>query len=397
MQNSQPEAQGSIFENRNEKTSLLEMDFIESFSELEKIEEDWRALDKSAGKAHQVFQTYPWCWHWANHAANGDSSAWRLKILTGRRSGKLVLICPLAIPFGTLLNEARWLGEPLTQYGDVLVADDPARDVWLLEAWRHLLEQDDIDLLHLRKVRTDATIHRLLKDQAYKLPGNQGAPSLNLKPYKDFEELNNTFPGKDRRDRRRKRRRLAELGKLKFEMLNPGPKANAALTTAIEFKNAWLKKSGRHNSAFNDDTTIATLHAILRGEGPSVDSLISIMHLDAEPLAVEIGFINDRTYFTHIGAFNPWFYVHSPGKIMTEDTLSILINRGFEAYDLMAPADDYKLRWSDTLVDIQDHAMPLSLRGVTHMGLYLKLVRPGLKSLYGKLPTLFQRQVARFT
>jgi len=381
---------------RNRGDGLLDFTFIESFDDLTALEAEWNELDKAVGKPGNVFQTFPWCWHWANHLTTGDNAPWKLKILTGRKSGRLVLVWPLAIHLAGIVNEARWLGEPLTQYGDVLVAHDPVSEAWLLEALRHLQAQSDIDLLHLRKVRDDAAIAPLLKSQAYKLPGTEQAPCLDLSKFENYEEYSKTLSGKMRRDCRRKQRRLADMGTLRFEHLEAGPKAEAALSTAIAFKNAWLKDSGRHNTAFNDDATVAALLAMIRGEERPVGCLVSVMSLDHETLAVSIGFTHCGTYFAHMGAFNPWFRVHSPGKVQMPDTIKSLIERKFKVFDLMAPEDHYKTEWTDTLIETGDHALPFSLRGVTHMGVYLRLVRPGLKTLYQKMPTALRRQAARF-
>ncbi|MBL4758798.1 MAG: hypothetical protein JKY32_14535, partial [Rhizobiales bacterium] len=103
------------------------------------------------------------------------------------------------------LRAARWLGEPLTQYGDIVVADDPARDTWIVEAWKTFLAQPDIDLLILRKVREDATIAPFLNDQAYNLPGPQAAPEIDLKKYASWDDLNVTSKRRHRKNRGRHR------------------------------------------------------------------------------------------------------------------------------------------------------------------------------------------------
>lgn len=381
---------------RGNSSSMLDFSFIESFPALEDIETDWTALEQSAGTPTNVFQTFSWCWHWAKYATNGASPSWRLKILIARRGGKLVLIWPMAVPRGTIINEARWLGEPLTQYGDVILADDPAREIWLLQAWRHINEQNDIDILHLRKVRDDAIVYPILKGQAHQLPGGETAPCIDLRPYDSFEDLNKTYNGKRRRNRKRYRKRLEELGQLNFEIFAPSVKAETALKTALKFKNAWLKETGRHNSAFKDEDTVATLNSMMRGTEHPVECLISVMHLDHEPMAIEIGFTNKKQYFCHIGAFNPWFKAHSPGTIQTEETISALVERGFDTYDMMAPEDRYKTEWAHDRVTIADHAAPITLRGITHLGLYLRVLRPGMKALYQNLPPILKRTAARF-
>ncbi|MBL4758895.1 MAG: GNAT family N-acetyltransferase, partial [Rhizobiales bacterium] len=193
----------------------------------------------------------------------------------------------------------------------------------------------------------------------------------------------------------RHRRRFNEIGTLRFELFDNGINAQQAVAQALQFKKAWLRKYG-YNCTICNRVNSSLLTAIARGGKNPVQSLVSVLYLDAEPIAIEVGFGWMKHHYAHIGAYNPWFAKFGPGKILMEETISTLMARGFETYDQIAPADSYKREWETSLVGVRDHALPVNLRGMTHMGLYLKLIRPGIKNVYQQLPEPVRQRLNRF-
>jgi hypothetical protein len=58
------------------------------------LEADWNALFERAGKPTQVFQTFNWNWHWANHylaSSPGGVEGVKLSLATARRNGRLIM------------------------------------------------------------------------------------------------------------------------------------------------------------------------------------------------------------------------------------------------------------------------------------------------------------------
>ena len=128
------------------------------------LETEWNDLFWRAGRGAQIFQTFNWNWHWCNHylAASADAPAPSLAIVTGRRNGRLVMVWPLVSERVAGLSQLAWMGDPVSQYGDVLV--EPEAVPLLGEAWCFIARQLKPDLVRLRKVRDDAVIARLLGD-----------------------------------------------------------------------------------------------------------------------------------------------------------------------------------------------------------------------------------------
>jgi len=90
------------------------------------LEPEWTDLFDRAGRGTQVFQTFNWNWHWCNHYL-GDgsqgSAAPALAVVTARRAGRLVMVWPLVRERVAGLCQLSWMGEPVSQYGDVLTEE----------------------------------------------------------------------------------------------------------------------------------------------------------------------------------------------------------------------------------------------------------------------------------
>ncbi len=110
-------------------------------AEFDALEDEWNALFARAGQGTQLFQTFNWLWHWCNHFVDGCPGT-RLSVVTARRHGRLVLVWPLVSERAGLLTRLSWMGEPVSQYGDVVMEDEAGGLDLLREAWIFLLAAD---------------------------------------------------------------------------------------------------------------------------------------------------------------------------------------------------------------------------------------------------------------
>ena len=116
------------------------------------LEPEWNALFARAGRDTHLFQTFNWNWHWANHCL-GAAAKIVLAIVTGRSHGRLVLLWPLVIARRGGVKVLHWMGEPVSQYGDVLIDSVPHKALLLLESWRFLGAELGAAAVNLRKAR----------------------------------------------------------------------------------------------------------------------------------------------------------------------------------------------------------------------------------------------------
>jgi CelD/BcsL family acetyltransferase involved in cellulose biosynthesis len=121
--------------------------------------------------------------HWANHFLDGDSTT--LSIVTGWQQGRLVMVWPLVTMRVARLRQISWMGEPISQYGDVLVENGPGAFDLLRQGWAYVLSLRP-DVINLRKARSDAVIAPLLAETGMTLTGVSAAPYVELRKAADL-------------------------------------------------------------------------------------------------------------------------------------------------------------------------------------------------------------------
>src|ERR1051326_2072317 len=194
----------------------------------------------STGQPHQLFQAYDWLRHWANHYLDDRT---RLSIVTARQGGRLVMIWPLIAVRCAGLKRLCWMGEPVSQYGDVLVEDGPARFYLLSRGWA-FVKSLGADIIHLRKTREDAVVFPLLRQARTLSIAVAAAPHLDLASAADYETYQRRYPAKKRARRRRLLERLEQRGLVAFERHEYGPVAADLVTEALRLKQQWLIARG---------------------------------------------------------------------------------------------------------------------------------------------------------
>ena len=70
------------------------------------------------------------------------------------------------------------------------------------------------------------------------------------------------------------------------------------------------------------------------------------------------------------------------------------VENGYASYDLLAPNDTYKRRWSTGEVEIADFAYPVTLKGKLLVRVYMKRLRPALKQVFVAMPDTIRARAA---
>ena len=377
-------------------TAELELELVRSIEGLEKIEAEWNELFERAGRSIQVFQTFNWIWHWASHfmtpPADGASKAeTELAVLTGRRQGRIAIIWPLVLQRSAGIKVLSWAGDPVGQYGDVLVAPGPDTAELLRASWSHIKSTLKPDVLNLRKVRADATITPLLTEIGAVTVCSTAAPYLDLRGVKDFSTYEQRYSAKARKNRRRLLRRLEERGPVSVEFLRTGADARDRARHAISLKRAWLKERGLVSPALMDERFARFFEDVAAAGDHDTTCRISALRSCGETAAIDIGFGCKGRLALHVIVYGLKFEKAGAGVLLFEKSIAAAIAEGYDTIDLLAPADSYKLDWADGAVDVHDFAVPVTTLGKLYSRVYLKLARQTLKSSLARLPLSVRR------
>jgi CelD/BcsL family acetyltransferase involved in cellulose biosynthesis len=361
---------------------MSRLGLITSRAEFYALEHEWNALFERSGRPWQIFQSFNWLWHWANHYLDDRTG---LSIVAGRQEDRLVMLWPLLVRRVAGLTQVSWMGEPVSEYGDVLLEQTAhARDL-LCQAWA-FVKSLDADVVYLRKVRHDAVVFPFLVETGVISISSSSAPYLDLASAKDFETYERRYPAKTRSGRRRRLRRLSEMGSVAFEQHTGGPTARDLVDRALAMKRGWLAQRGRLSPVLQDSRFGRFLGDVAQGHRRSTGTRISAVRCNGRPIGVEISFACKGHVFGHVIAHDLAFEKQGVGVVLAQYSIRTAHEQGYDVFDLLAPDDAYKMNWADASMALDDCAVPLSRTGRVYVHLWLRFARRWLKNLANRMP-----------
>ena len=350
------------------------IDILRSVADIEAIESEWRALEAATPEA-TGFQSFDWCRSWMRADADGRD---RWRIVAVRDGARLVALWPLQRDRMLGARVVRWLGEPWTQYGDVLVADDRFRLQHLATAWREIASWTDVDLVKLGRVRVDSALSALPGLSGRTIVHREGAPFIDLSRQRPT-------PSKGLRARRRK---LEAMGPVRFDIVTGAAERQDSVAQAVAFKAAWLRSRGLASSGLSH----ASLDALMASLADTESLVIGRLRVGDAVAALELGFRANRTFRSLLGSHDERFAQGSPGHQLIGHMVDWCRADGLAAYDLMVPADAYKRQWANDEMIVHDHLVSTRWRGRLARAWYES--RPHLKRLYLRLPERMRQLAA---
>lgn len=342
------------------------VDILRTLADVEAIESEWRALEAATPEA-TGFQSFDWCCAWMRAGAGGRD---RWRIVAVRDGARLVALWPLERERMLGARVLHWLGEPWTQYGDVLVADDRFRLEHLATGWREIASWTDIDLVKLGRVRVDSALSALPGLSGRTIVHREGAPFIDLSRPR-------TGPGKGLRARRRK---LEAMGLVRFDIVTAPAERQHSVAQAVALKAAWLRSRGLASSGLSH----AGLDRLMTSLARSEPLVIGRLRVGEDVAALELGFRANRTFRSLLGSHDERFTQGSPGHQLIGHMVDWCRADGLASYDLMVPADAYKRQWANDEMAVHDHLVSIRWRGRLARAWYLG--RPRLKRIYIRLP-----------
>ncbi|MGE0769086.1 MAG: GNAT family N-acetyltransferase [Hyphomicrobiaceae bacterium] len=370
----------------------IAFELVSTVDKFEALEVEWNQLHAAVGRCPHIFQSFNWCWHWSRHylGAAGPS----LAIVTGRTMGRLVLIMPLVTQRVAGLLELTWLGEPVSQYGDVL-ATPPAAGLPTLEAaWRFAIVETGADVANLRRVRADAVAAPLLEHIGAETTSTEEAPFLDLTSDRSYAEWEQRRQPRARKNRQRHARRLAEQGEIAFLACRASDEAAALAGHAVRLKRDTLDDKGAISPALADERFERFFADAAHGCGRPTGVTVMALTSKGVPAALEILVETDATSFLHVAVFEPSFEKFGAGGLLLEHVVARAITTGRDELDLLPPRHTYKTDFADGIVLVRDYAVPLSTKGWLYTRSYLRL-RRRLKCVIETLPKPLRRSITR--
>lgn len=365
----------------------VRLGLVEDVAGFVALRRDWEALFARAAAPQQLFQSHVFLRHWAAHYLTPDM---RLSIVTAHRAGELAMVWPLVRQKHYGLDTLRFMGVPVAQFGDVLVGGG---DEALLQAGWAFLQHLRADLFEARKLRADSRLALSGQLDGAVQGDRQEAPFVDLTRRVGESGPSLAYPARERSNHRRRLRRLEERGLLAYATPQPGPEAARLAVAAIAMKRATLAQRGIVAPVINDPR-FATFFTDLAADASGEAALrISTITCDGAPIGIDLSFDCKGHSFAHVLATDPQHEHGGIGKILIHHSFASARARGNSVFDLLAPAEPYKLEHADGRVAISDRLLPLSLKGRLACHLGIQHWRPLLKTLVKRLPAGLSRQM----
>jgi CelD/BcsL family acetyltransferase involved in cellulose biosynthesis len=335
---------------------------------IDALAQEWAALEAATPEA-TGFQSHDWCRAWIVAAAARDAPA-LFRVVCLREQGRLVMLWPLQIDSLFGVRILRWLGEPMTQYGDALALPGEGRARWREAVEAELARWRDVDLFALTRLRTDGVL------AAAGLSSTPYGEALAA-PFVDFRA--SSIPRTRKKSLARRAKRLSGFGKQRLLQAGTPSVRRELILNALALKRDWLRAKGFVSTGLSSPVTAAFLDQIAKTEMLRIHTLM----VGAEVAAIEIGFVAGDAYRSLLGCYDARFSEGAPGHALSERLLEHYSREGVATFDFLAPADAYKRIFARGETPLFAHFSARSLLGGA-AAFALKWLRPAAKRLLAK-------------
>lgn len=344
--------------------------------------EPWRDLERRSPDA-TFFQSAEWCRAWID-AAEACGVVETPRIATIWRGQKLVLLWPLTVRRLSVFRVLHNVGEPATQYGDVLIDRRENRKALLEMAWAEIRSWHDIDAIELRRIRDGTVLAARLAP--HRVQGTKASA-----PLLDFRSLDASGADGQRTSRthqtlRRLQHQLGEHGPVTFELVRRPEEQCLLLDHAFSLTRAWQQQNASVSTGYAHGAN----HGCLQRLAKERCLLAAYLRAGDEIVAVEIGALSQRRYWSLVQSHDLRFSKHAPGRLLLWHLLEHCPELSIDVFDFLAPAHRHKLEWSNAEIAISDYLVPASTRGYLAVS-YLARIRPVLRECYLRLPPGLRR------
>ncbi len=162
----------------------------------------------------------------------------------------------------------------------------------------------------------------------------------------------------------------------------------------LNFKQMWIAERGLHTSALRSTQMTAFLTSLSQRDGSRVKTVLSELKAGDRSISQELGLRYMGRHCAFITAHDPELTDLSPARLHMDRSQRLALADNIATFDLMVPGDAYKASWSSGTVSVSDFALPLSLRGVIHYTIYIRILRPMLRSAYLRAPGFIRQKTA---
>lgn len=359
------------------------------------LEKPWNDLLVSKDEP-LFFQSPAWLRHVAATKAAGADGSWRMCIASTWRGDRLTAIWPLSLQREGLCWIARSLDDPFGQFAGCVAADDEDPDHVIGAIARAIKAEGRAAGLMIERVMEGTVLHQGLLSRGARATYSDRAAVLDLRPFDTYQDYLKTRKAKTRKNLRNALNRLQRDHDVEHEIVTDAEAVQAIMDQAFEARLDWMQEQAKTSPAFRDPLFRRLIDG-LTASGLKGELIAFQLKAKDVPISVQWGFVHGGRYYAFISARNQDFDAYSPGRLHLGMVLEACFERGIDVVELMAPASDYKMNWTDETRRIDDLGLPLTAAGYLYLELWRRHGRTMVRRLYHGLPDGLRRHVADMT
>jgi CelD/BcsL family acetyltransferase involved in cellulose biosynthesis len=364
----------------------LEFHTITDSEGFRSLRAEWASLCSRSNRSH-LFSSFDWWLNaWLFYA---EPLGQKLRLVTGRHDGRLLLVWPLVTDRRTL----RMLSTGMFEYRDVIVEPSGFAGQWVRQAWSYVQSSVDADVFIFQNLRMPSALATELRQQPAASPiGGGWCPLIRLDRFADWDAYAATLPRSLIADQRRQWKRMSrDMPGISFQVID----CEDELERVME----WIR---RHKIAWAEARQLVPGWCITVRKWENLRRAASMALAEGRLIAVALrdgdrivsagwGFICGDEYLFHAFSYDAACSTYSPSRLLLERLVRTCFDRGIRSFDFMPGERPFKRTWATDYVPTESYVGPLNWRGACLLrlakmkplsGSVAETVRP----LYRRLP-----------
>jgi CelD/BcsL family acetyltransferase involved in cellulose biosynthesis len=344
----------------------------------------WRDLDLRSTADLVWFQSFDWCYNWIK-TQSADHVPHTLIIV---ENGAAAAVLPLMRGRSEMgVRMLRMMGEPHTQYGNILTANGTLSSKHRQMFESALAEDKVCDGLVCNYVPADSPLAQLMGSARRLMRLDNQSLVVELSKHRNASDYEASLSKNTTKNLRRRRKHLEGMGDLTFEVFRPGDAGyHIAINDGMAMKQQWLTATGRLGLGLKQSGHATFLSNIPRlketGDGP----LAFVLSVAGKSVAIELGFLQRGHYYSYLGAFDWELRQQAPGRLQMHETICWLIGQGVVSMDLLANPTDYKRDVASSSIRLSSYSRTRNLRGFVYAAFWSGWGKPQLKRALAAIP-----------
>ncbi|MEM7067475.1 MAG: GNAT family N-acetyltransferase [Pseudomonadota bacterium] len=375
---------------------------LRSVAEMGAFEAGWRELETRSTAGFDYFQTFDWCYSWSK-VFIGSNPVYAFdtpQVYVLLNENGPVMIWPMTITrskSGLFFLES--MSDPLGQYANILF-DDAQVDLELgKKVWVAIKSDTRADAVALNHYPENSFLAKIIGKEGVEETVQFVSSILDFNEIGSWEEYSATLSKSQRKERKRKLRKLSVEGELTFEVhFYDSDEFSGLVNKSVDLKRKWLIETDRHSQAlFKDESSrfLASLGHYFATDGSQEGPLVQVLKLDGEPIALEVGMLRQRHYYSYLGAIDLNWAEFSPGKVQIEMSQQWALENGVTKFDFLSDPSDYKKSWSNTEISMRTRYLPITAQGHFYCSFWKAYLKPTLRLMYQRSSGAMRNKINR--